>query len=430
MIDDQPDIGPIANSVIDFADGASATKTLNGLIGADENDASNQTGDGTLTYTFASYTTDTSVVSNLKGELIEDDARVVYFTDGEGGTADVYDDGIDTLFYDVVLDQDNGDYNFTVYQDPPPAYLEFDFSDLPSGQNLHGTIAADTSDPDGLGLLVFPGSADLDEDGEMTNASPTLNTSKGGGPVTIGNANQMIDPGESMFFAFVDDPDDDAIAGITGGLTQNTADDADEVGFQDTFTSDTSSVEIVQVQGGSLASMDIFAYDITLNSLPVGDGTVTAPDAMVQESRDFITDPLNGAATASYTQQNITEVKVYDGVDGTTLIFHATEGDGVLVDLADVSADFTGDKVQIAGIDDDYRIEFTSDGEHDLVQVAGVEGKFDIGGFNIEEAQPTPDQKFDYTIDIADFDGDTATDGFSVGLDGTGIYDDDAVIGV
>ncbi len=53
--------------------------------------------------------------------------------------------------------------------------------------------------------------------------------------------------------------------------------------------------------------------------------------------------------------------------------------------------------------------------------------KFDIGAFNILEAQPTPDQKFDFTVDITDFDGDMATSNeFSIGVDGTGTFDDDA----
>ena len=126
----------------------------------------------------------------LKGELIEDDTRVVYFTDGAGGTADQFDPSYDTLFYDIVLGQDgSGEYTFTVYEDPPPAVLEFGFDDLPSGQNLHGTIADDKTDPDGFGLLLFPKGAELDADGEMTNQSETTNTSKGGGPVTIGNTN-------------------------------------------------------------------------------------------------------------------------------------------------------------------------------------------------------------------------------------------------
>ena len=55
---------------------------------------------------------------------------------------------------------------------------------------------------------------------------------------------------------------------------------------------------------------------------------------------------------------------------------------------------------------------------------------FDIGGFAISEPQPTPDLKLDFTVKITDEDGDSATDDFSVGIDGTGIYDNDDVIGI
>ena len=54
-----------------------------------------------------------------------------------------------------------------------------------------------------------------------------------------------------------------------------------------------------------------------------------------------------------------------------------------------------------------------------------------MGGFNIEVGEPTPDQQFDFEVKITDFDGDMDTSNqFSVGVDGTGVNDDDAVAGV
>lgn len=436
--DDRPEFtDEIEGGTVDFAAGDSITRSLNGAIGTDDNDADNEALDGTKTYTFASFTesflidrdgTESDVL--IRGVLSDDGTVVEYFEDldGDPGTDDFGD-----MFYRITLDQTANDgagsYIFEVLKDPPPAFLEFDFTDLPSGQNLHGTIAADKTNPDGLGLLVFPKGAILDNNGIFVTgkvSSPTLNTSKGGGPVTIGNTNQMIDPLEGMYFAFVDNPDNDSIAGIVGGLDQNTADDADEVGFADTFTSTTSSVEIVQVQGNGLASLDIFAWDITLADPPLGDGTNTAPGAVLPESREFVTDPRGGTATSSATAKNITEVKVYDGLgNDATLIFHATESGGELLDVTDnISASFGGDEVRLTGIDDDYRIEFTTDGGHDLVLVQGVAGKFDIGGFNIAEAQPTPDQLYEFEVTITDFDGDTDTSNqFSITVDGTGVFD-------
>jgi hypothetical protein len=71
--------------------------------------------------------------------------------------------------------------------------IKLDFTDLPSGQNLFGTIAFDKTDLSKGGLLLFPKGALLNTDGTFTNVSATTNTSKGGGAVTIGNSNQMFD---------------------------------------------------------------------------------------------------------------------------------------------------------------------------------------------------------------------------------------------
>ena len=44
-------------------------------------------------------------------------------------------------------------------------------------------------------------------------------------------------------------------------------------------------------------------------------------------------------------------------------------------------------------------------------------------------AQPTPDQQFDFTVNVTDFDNDVVTSNeFSVGVDGTGVNDNDAVV--
>ena len=183
--------------------------------------------------------------------------------------------------------------------------LELDFADLPSGQNLFGTIAVDKTDLSEGGLLLFPKGALLNAAGSFTNVSPTTNTSQGGGAVTIGNSNQMFDPGEGHFFIYVDDPVAASVAGV--GLNQNNADDADTIGFNGTLPQTTAQVEIVQVQGNDPASIKITAYDFTFGSAVDTNG----------EARDLVTDPLavNGTALAptSATEVNITGVRVLDG---------------------------------------------------------------------------------------------------------------------
>ena len=168
--------------------------------------------------------------------------------------------------------------------------IQLDFADLPSGQNLHGTIAVDKTDLSKGGLLLFPKGALLNPDGTFTSASPTTNTSKGGGAVTIGNTNQMFDPGEGHFFIYVDDPVAASVAGV--GLNQNNSDDADTIGFSGTLPQDTAQVEIVQVQGNDPASIKITAYDFTF---------ANAVDT-IGEARNLVTNPLASATPVALTR--------------------------------------------------------------------------------------------------------------------------------
>jgi hypothetical protein len=472
VIDDIPTIGPIVNGLVDFNTaapppgdtddfGGSSTPTtgaitLNGSIGADEN-SGDTSSDGTKTYTFASASLDDSVVSGLKKEIIEDSTRVVYFTDGVGGTDDVFDVAFDTLFYDIVLDQDDfsgaGSYTFTVYQDPPPASLEFDFSGLPSNQSLFGMIPGKLDDPTGKALLIMPKEVVLDPDGTYSNTSKTINTSKGGGEVTIGIGDQMFDgygktdkdaDGDGGgYFVFVTDPDQDILAGISEGLS-NVYDDADNIGFGGTF--DSMGAEFTVVQNSTSMVARVTAYDID----PAGRVGETGVDAGVNtDARDFITDPL-----LTDDQVNINEVMVF-AADGTTLLEHVVRVGGTAV-RQDINAPGAGDDddptVSISFVDtadgapviysadiavnvhdSGYTFAYIADAPHDAVLISAVNdpeestgNKFDIGGFAISEAQPTPDQQFDFTVDITDFDGDVVTsDPFSVSIDGTGIFDDD-----
>ena len=276
--------------------------------------------------------------------------------------------------------------------------LELDFADLPSGQNLFGTIAVDKTDLSKGGLLLFPKGALLNADGTFTNASPTTNTSQGGGAVTIGNSNQMFDPGEGHFFIYVDDPVAASVAGV--GLNQNNADDADTIGFSGTLPQTTAQVEIVQVQGNDPASIKITAYDFTFGSAVDTNG----------EARDLVTDPLavNGTALAptSATEVNITEVRVLDenGDEVTT---------GITINLA-------GNTAVITGLQDNYTVEWTAPG-HDGVLIEEVAGKYDLGGFNIVSTNAAS-EFVGQQIVIED-------DGPAVSANATALLDDDALTG-
>jgi len=285
--------------------------------------------------------------------------------------------------------------------------VQLDFADLPSGQNLFGIIAIDKTDLSKGGLLLFPKGALLNADGTFTNDSPTTNTSKGGGAVTIGNTNQMFDPGEGHFFIYVDDP---AAAGVAGvGLDQNNADDADTIGFNGTLPQTGAQVEIVQVQGNDTASIKITAYDFTFGSAVNTNG----------EARDLVTDPLDANATdlapTSVAPVSITRVKVFD--QNGNLI----EDTGDLAHFNDpgVAVTFAGGVATVSGLNDNYTVEWRTSAPHDGVLIEGVAGKYDLGGFNLISTA-TASQFVGQQIVIED-DGPTA----AIALTGAAVAHDE-----
>jgi hypothetical protein len=228
----------------------------------------------------------------------------------------------------------------------------------------------------------------LNPDGTFTNASNTINTSQGGGGVTIGVDNQMFDPGEGAYFTYVKSPVANFLAGAPGGLDQNEADDADNIQYTGgTLAATTASTTISQTQGNAAASMKITAFDVA--GSPQGTAFVSG--------------------LAGGTPVSITSVKV----NGVAAAF-TPNGNGVIV----------------GGLGAGDTIEWTTSAPHDRVLTECVAGKFDIGAFAITQAQPTPDKKLDFVVKVTDGDGDSSTAGFSIGIDGTGVNDDGIVAGV
>ncbi|MFQ5564734.1 MAG: DUF5801 repeats-in-toxin domain-containing protein [Paracoccaceae bacterium] len=410
--DDVPTIGPIDDFFVEFATDATGmgSVNLNAVAGADEDpsfDITAYTGDGgdivigdvTLT---AEKTSDT---------------LITYFVDANGN--DVFDDGAANLYYTYELVDTDADTivdsaKFTVHHEPPPANLGFDLNELPSGQNLFGILAGKA-----------PGETDVDPDGPALiivgrDPGDTINTSHGGGPTTIGNSNQMInaisnkDPdGEGVFFAYVLDPEDSYVSGILDGLDQNEADVAANIQYNGgTVEVDGAAFDISQTQGKALAELRISAWDVPGSGL---------------QGQSFVDDPIAGA-----TQVEVTAVRVFDG---DTLVFSDVEGGGVdfvLAGFEAITVDFNAagatDSAVVTGLDAGYTIEFDTALVHDVSLIEGLAGKFDIGGFSISEPTPTDDQSFDFTVEITDFDGDTNSASHSVGIDGTGVNNDDLII--
>jgi hypothetical protein len=440
--DDGPSIGPISDGIVDFVANSSVTKTLSGLVRADAN---------SVPYTLVADYTTSAVVNGvvLQAVLSNNDTQISYWGDTNGdGT---FGNTGDTEYYRMVLgDQPGaGNYTFTVLVSPPPALLEFDFTDLPSGQNLVGIIASDKADLSKGGILVMPSNPDINADGTMTNTSGTVNTSKGGGPVTIGNGNQAFDSsGEGAWFVYVDNPDERAVGGR--GLTQTSADDADTIKFDGTLEITSASVEIVQASGAGTAkrpgpALQVKAYDIDPQTVgAAGDPNVDTG------SRNLLTAP-----TETGHQANIIGAKIYNengilieyrtnlenGVSNTGILQDSddqgttvTEADNSSVTIqfvlnnsggADAGEDIYS--IEVSNLKANYTVEWITEGVHDAAVVQHVSGSYDIGGFNLLQAQPTPDQFLEFTAQVTDGDGDTALDSWSIGIDGTGSFDDGAV---
>lgn len=428
VVDDIPIIGPIADGNVDFASasyvgGFDGTETnidshsLNGLIGSDENDSNDETSDGTKTYTFTDNFTDPGYIVDkegtnddiyVMGQRVDDDTKIEYRQATWDDIAEVwvYDEFGD-LYFTNELDQETGEYTFTVLQDPPPSSLEFDFSQLDATKFLFGVVSIN-----GDGLLVIGSEPDIDSDGEPINgknAGDLINTSKGGGETTIGVNNQHFtgdgDPEtteQGAYFTY--------ITGMDGGTYQ----DADLINPDGLIDVHSASLQVSQTQaaGSQPTGINLTVFSTDLDS-----------------GQEFVHD-LDGSAG---TLGEFIVVRVYDG-DGTTLLLEAYYDPTDLDDYTHITDPETGymiafnsdgSEVMITGLEQKDWVSWETVDEHNRVLVEATAGKFDIGAFELEEPQPTPDLMVSSEVQITDFDGDYATDNYDVFIDGTGIYDDD-----
>jgi hypothetical protein len=338
----------------------------------------------------------TSAQLTLLRDISSNGTVVTYFQDADSsGTLNAGD----TEFFKLTLA--NGNYTFDVLVDPPPATLEFNFDELPSGANLFGVVGESATAP---AVVVIGENIVLKADNTYANTSDTIHTSQGGTGATIGVNNQLFDNvSEGAYFTYVKNPLQNFLSGAPGGLTATEADDADNIQYTGgTIEAGSASFTILQMQGNSLAAVKITAYDIA-----------DAPQGV-----DFV----NSLGTG--TARPINEVRVFD--ETGTLIENS---DGSVNDPT-VSIGFLGGVATVAGLDEGYTVEWDTTGLHDRVLLENVAGQFDVGRFTISQPQPTPDEKLDFTVRIGDSDGDTASSSFSIGIDGTGPFDDNKVVGV
>ena len=166
------------------------------------------------------------------------------------------------------------------------------------------------------------------------------------------------------------------------------------------------------------------AASFTVNQTNPGIGPVTVKISAFTTAAEPGVNFVDGLTNDTHV--NITSASVVDNV--------VTAAQSTPV--ATVNADGT---LTVTGLTTGDQVKWTTSGTHDRVLIEnisnadGISGNdnntFDIGGFSLIQAQPAPDEKLDFTVQIADADGDTAVSNiFSIGIDG--INDNDGVVNV
>jgi len=147
-----------------------------------------------------------------------------------------------------------------------------------------------------------------------------------------------------------------------------------------------ASLSISQTQGNSPATMQITALDI----------------AGAPQQRDFVS-----GLSPTAGKVDITSVTV----------LHAngqTESETAGGPNTSNNISFANGIATVGGLGSGDTIAWTTSASHDRVLIEGVAGKFDIGGFQIIQTQPTPAQDLPFTVQATDGDGDFKQASFNV----------------
>ncbi|WP_292390458.1 hypothetical protein [Mesorhizobium sp.] len=390
--DDTPTINPaIADGLVDFAAGSTVTKSLNGSVGAD----SPATYSITASPATLTILDGTSSQLNLLRDLTSNGTVATYYKDVDSsGTHNAGD--ID--FFKLTLS--GGNYTFDVLQNPPPAELTFSFAGAPSGSNLFMMFG----DPASAQIVVIGEDPLNQSQGGNITTKDVLNISQAGSTTSFGVNGNQINPDEGAFITYVTGANTNF---LVPNLDQNEADVEANIAFQDVFNTTSAS--------------------FTVNQTNPGVGPVTVKISAFSTAAEPGVNYVDGLTNDTHV--NIASFSLTDFVVKT--------GNTQYTPLATIDAD--GNLI-ITGLSTGDKVSWTTSGTHDRVLIEnisnadGISGNdnntFDIGGFSLTQAQPAPDEKLDFTVQIADFDGDTASDSFSIGIDGTGIFNDNHVEGV
>src|SRR5262249_35972439 len=372
------------------------TKTLNGAVGADD-PATFSVTSSPATLTILDGTV--SQVTLLR-DITNNDTVVTYFKDVDGsGTHNTGD--ID--FFKLTLA--SGNYTFDVLQNAPPAQVDFAFGGAPSGTNLFMMFGNPTSSQ-----IVVIGEDPLNQSqGGTIGDKDVLNISQANSTTSFGvNGNQINDsaqhPTEGAFITYVTGANTNF---LLPNLDQNEADVEANIQFQNLVDANTAS--------------------FTVNQTNPGVGPVTVKITAFTTAQETGVNFVDGLTNDTHV--NITSGSVVDNV--------VQKGQTQFTPVATV--DVNGNVI-VSGLSTGDKVSWTTSGTHNRALIENISAHdniagndnntFDIGGFSLAQVQPAPDEKLDFTVKITDADADTALASFSIGIDGTGVNDDNHVIGV
>jgi hypothetical protein len=248
--------------------------------------------------------------------------------------------------------------------------LEFSLANAPSGQNLFlmFTTANPATIVDSSGVTRITGPSIIATGKDPANQSTgvnittgdTINTSQAGGPTTFGTNNQMIVEQEGIRFSFVTG----ARQNVTiPNLDQNEADVEANIDFTNTFSARTAAFDVVQLQSGKSAVVQVHAFNTAAES-----------------GATFI-DGYVGDSTVAVTNVKVTK-------NGTVLIDIDTSPTPTTANGVTVA--FAGGIAKISGVTAGANIEYTTTDDHNRVLVSNegtgkgqTSADFDIGGFKL-----------------------------------------------
>jgi hypothetical protein len=327
----------------------------------------------------------------LERNISDDGTVVTYFNDADN------DNIVDAneAFFKLTLS--GGNYTFDVLKDPPPAELTFSFEGAPSGSNLFMTFG----DPDSTQIVVI-GQDPLNQSaGGNINTKDVLNISQAGSTTSFGVNGQQINPDEAAFITYVTGTNPTF---LVPDLTQTGADVEANIDFQNVFEDATSA-------------------SFTVNQTNPGVGPVTVTIEAFSTAAEPGVNFVDGLTNDTHV--DITSFSIDNNVVKT--------GNTQFTPDATINLDGT---LTITGLSSGDQVTWTTDGSHNRVLIANESetdsnttnnnNTFDIGGFSLIQTLPAPDEALQFTVQIADADGDTATDTFSINIDGT--PDDDGLL--